>query len=109
MKKTSTGLEENIAGLLAYVLGWITGIVFLVIEKENKTVKFHAAQSLVWFLGLNVLQIILRFIPIIGWGISMIIGIIGLVTWIYLMVSAYQGKKVHMPLAGKIAEDIAKK
>ena len=47
MEKTSTGLDENVAGLLCYILGWITGIVFLVIEPDNKFVRFHALQSII--------------------------------------------------------------
>jgi len=58
MEKTSTGLQENIAGLLCYVLGWVTGIIFLFIEKENKFVRFHAVQSIVVF---GVLSIIPHF------------------------------------------------
>ena len=55
MIKTSMGLDESVAGLLCYIVGWITGIVFLVLEKENKFVRFHALQSLLTFLPLSVL------------------------------------------------------
>jgi len=48
---TGTGLQQNVAGLLCYVLGWITGIIFLVIEKDNKFIRFHAVQSIVVFWG----------------------------------------------------------
>ena len=66
MEKTSTGLDENVAGLLCYVLGWISGIVFLLIEPENKFVRFHAIQSIIVFGILNVAGIILNLIPFIG-------------------------------------------
>ena len=55
MAKTSIGMEENIAGLLCYLLIWVTGIIFFFLEKENKTVKFHALQSILTFLPLNIL------------------------------------------------------
>jgi hypothetical protein len=61
--KSSTGLDENIAGLLCYVAGWVTGIIFLVIEKDSKTVKFHAWQSIFTFGGLTIISIALGFIP----------------------------------------------
>ena len=104
MDKTSTGLSENIAGLLCYVLGWISGIVFLLIEQENKFVRFHAIQSIVVFGAITVIQIILGFIPIIGLVLSYIIWLISLVLWIVLMVKAYQGQKYKLPWAGEFAE-----
>ena len=104
MEKTSTGLQENVASLLCYLLGWITGLIFLLIEKENKTVRFHALQSIVIFGGLFVLNIILGFIPVVGWILIPIIGILSLVLWIVLMVTSFQGKKVRIPFASEIAE-----
>ena len=49
MEKSSTGLAENVAGLLCYVLGWVSGLVFILIEKENRFVRFHAIQSIYVF------------------------------------------------------------
>ena len=66
MEKTSTGLDENIAGLLCYVLGWISGLVFILIEKENKFVRFHAIQSIIVFGAITVASFILSWIPFIG-------------------------------------------
>ena len=54
MAETSTGLKENTAGVLCYVLGWVTGIVFLIIEPKNKFVRFHALQSIITFAAVNV-------------------------------------------------------
>jgi uncharacterized membrane protein len=103
-KKTSTGLDENVAGLLCYVLGWVTGIVFLILEKDNKFVRFHAMQSIVTFGAITVIQIILNFIPIIGWILSLLVYLASLVLWIVLMVKAYQGQRYKLPVAGNIAE-----
>jgi uncharacterized membrane protein len=107
MAKTSTGLEENIAGLLSYVLGWITGLIFFLIEKENKFVRFHAMQSIIVFGPLTVASFILSVIPVIGWIISWLISILALVLWIILMIKAYQGQKYKLPWAGDLAEKYA--
>ena len=107
MAKTSTGLEENIAGLLCYVLGWISGLVFFLIEKENKFVRFHAMQSIIVFGTLCVAGIILGWIPFIGWLIKWLISVLALVLWIVLMVKAYQGQKYKLPWAGNLAEKYA--
>jgi uncharacterized membrane protein len=106
---TMTELKPNIAGLLCYVVGWITGIVFLILEKKNQFVRFHAWQSIVTFGALTVIQIILSFIPIVGWIIGWIIWVLTIVLWILLMYRAYQGKKYKLPIAGNIAENRLKK
>lgn len=109
------GLQENVAGLLCYVLGWLTGIIFLLIDKRP-FVKFHAAQSIVVFGGLTILRIGLMFMGgitggVIGWGVLGMIGLaislIGLVLWILLMVKAYQHVLYKVPIAAPIAENIA--
>ena len=104
MAKTSTGLEENVAGLLCYVLGWITGLVFFLIEKENKFVRFHALQSIIVFGILSIAGIVIGWIPIIGGIIGALIGLLSLVLWIILMIKAYQGEKFKLPWAGDLAE-----
>ena len=102
MEKTSTGLDENVAGLLCYVLGWISGIVFLLIEPENKFVRFHAIQSIIVFGILNIAGIILNLIPFIGW----IVPAVGFILWVVLMVKAYQGTRYKIPWAGNLAEKL---
>ena len=102
--KTSTGLEPNIAGLLCYAAGWITGLVFYFVEKEDRFVRFHAMQSIVVFGALTVAGLVLSVIPILGWIIGWLLGILGLVLWILLMVKAYQGQMYKVPWAGNIAE-----
>ena len=102
--KTNMGLEPNIAGLLCYLLGWVTGLVFLVLEKENKFVRFHAMQSIATFGALTVVIIILNFIPYIGWILAWLVNLLGLALWIILMVKAYQGQTYKLPWAGNFAE-----
>jgi len=104
MTKTSLGMEENIEGVLAYILGWVTGIVFYLLEKDSKFVRFHAMQSIIVFLPLSVIAWILAFIPFIGWIISSLIWILSLILWIVLMIKAYQGEMYKVPIAGDIAE-----
>ena len=100
MENTSTGIKENIAGLLCYLLAWITGLIFLLIEKENKTVRFHAWQSIFVFLPLTILSMVLSIVPVIGW----IITVITFVFWLVLMYKAYKGEKYKVRWAGDSAE-----
>jgi uncharacterized membrane protein len=102
--KSSTGMEPNLAALLSYVAGVVTGIIFWVIEKDSSYVKFHAMQSTILFGGWFVLYIILGFIPVIGWIIQMIGGLGILVLWILLMIKAYGGERFKLPVIGDIAE-----
>jgi len=104
MEKTSTGLNENVAGLLCYVLGWISGLVFILIEKNNKFVRFHAMQSIIVFGAITVASFILSWIPLLGSFLSIILSLLALVLWIVLMVKAYQGTKYKLPWAGNLAE-----
>ncbi|SDO29242.1 DUF4870 domain-containing protein [Halobacillus aidingensis] len=104
-KKSSTGLEENVGGLLAYLLGFISGIVFLLIEKENEFIRFHAMQSVILFGFFFVFGFVVNFIPIIGLFVSLLMAPVSLVLWILLMVKAYQGERYHLPVTGKMAEE----
>ncbi|MFC1913697.1 DUF4870 domain-containing protein [Chloroflexota bacterium] len=103
---STTGLEPNVAGLLCYLGGWITGIVFLVIEKKNKFVRFHALQSIVTFGALTVASGFLTWIPFFGGFFGAVIGILTFILWILLMVKAYQGELYKVPVAGHVAEGI---
>jgi uncharacterized membrane protein len=110
----STGLQENVAGLLCYLLGWLTGLIFLLIDKRP-FVRFHAAQSIVVFGALTVIRIILGFALLGGgligfslWGLLIsAVWLIWLVLWIVLMITAYQGKRLEVPIAAPIAKNIA--
>ncbi len=96
MAKSSTGLEENVAALLSYVVGWITGLIFFLIEKDSKFVKFHAMQSIITFGAAAILS----FIPFLNF----VVWIIAFILWILLMIKAYQGVKFKLPLIGDLAE-----
>jgi uncharacterized membrane protein len=117
-----SGLRENVAGLLCYVVGWITGIIFLIVDKRP-TVRFHAAQSIVVFGALNVLRVVITFgfmgtwrygYGALGfwslWGlVSWVLTLVTLILWVVLMVTAYQGKRVEIPIAAGIANSIVGK
>lgn len=104
---TSTGLDPNLAALLSYLLGFVTGILFLVIERRSSYVRFHAYQSTVTFLGLVVLQFVCGFVPLIGWIASALLGVASLVVWVLMMVKAIQGERYKLPIVGDLAEERA--
>jgi len=107
-ERTSTGLPENVAGLLCYLGVWITGIIFLILEPKNRFVRFHALQSIVTFGGLAIIGfivgIMLSFLPFFVATMSTALGILGFILWIVLMVKAYQGEMYKLPVAGALAE-----
>jgi len=100
-ERSSTGLEENVAGFLCYLLGFITGIVFLVAEKKSSFVKFHAKQSTITSLILFVILLVIGWIPILG----ALVWVLSLILWVVLMIKALQGKRYSLPIVGKMAED----
>ena len=102
-EQSSTGLEENVAGFLCYLIGFITGILFLMVEKKSSFVKFHAKQSTITFLGLFVITLLIGWIPLIGLLIYLI-WVLSLILWLFLMIKALRGERYLLPIVGKIAE-----
>ena len=117
--KTSMGLEENVAGALCYLGLWLTGIIFYFMEKDNKTVRFHAMQSIVTFIPLSIIGWIFQsgilwggygyyyygyggggILSLLGWAVWAITGLL----WLILMFKAYSGEKFKLPVVGDIAE-----
>ena len=106
----TSGIAENIAGLLCYVLGWVTGLIFFLIDKRP-FVRFHAAQSIVVFGGLTIILIALRMIFItgafpFGFGLRSLVYILSFVLWVLLMIKAYQGEKFRVPIAADLADQL---
>lgn len=113
----STGMSNNVAGLLCYVVGWITGLIFLLIEpyKNDKFVRFHAFQSIFFnisligvYIAVFILSIILGFITkglsILIMGPVMLLVWLGiLATWIFLMIKAYNNQTFKLPIIGDLA------
>jgi uncharacterized membrane protein len=114
------GLAENVAGALCYVLGWITGIIFLLIDKRP-FVKFHAAQSIVVFGGLHIISVVLGIflgVSLFSGGLHLfgpgflvlhLVNLVAFVLWILLMIKAYQGERFKLPVVSDFAEGIAGK
>ncbi|MEP7272522.1 MAG: DUF4870 domain-containing protein [Acidobacteriota bacterium] len=114
---TSSGLQPNVAGLLCYVAGLVTGILFLVLDPYNKDrfVRFHAFQAIflhVAWIGLWIVTSILdSFLP---WGLGIVVTLLqlamwlgGIALWVYAMIKAYNNEKFKIPLIGDIAEQQA--
>ena len=108
MKKSVFGLDENIAGAISYLLAFLSGIIVLVMEKENKFVRFHALQSTIWFLIVSVLSWmvgLLTGIPILGLlfvFVQWALGIVIFISWLGLMVMAFQNKTFKIPVIGNV-------
>lgn len=121
------GLEPNVAGALAYLFGFVTGLIFFLVEEDDAFVRFHAAQSIVVFGGLFVIFIVFNIINgvitaalvtaggLFVWNLlSLIFSLIWLVLslgslglWLYLMVKAYNGERPEIPIAARYAKDLA--
>ena len=111
---SSTGIEPNVAAALSYMLGLITGIIFLVLEKDNKYVRFHAAQSIatsviiiVIGVGVSMVSSVLVFIPVLG-RLAVLLLTLGLsigtfILWVLLLIKSYQGEEWELPVAGGFA------
>lgn len=115
---TSTGIDPQLSGLLCYILGIITGLIFFLIEKKNDVVRFHAAQSIVFCVGVFVLMIALQIFQFIlfqiSWGLggvfsllSVLVWLATFVLWVVLLVKGYSGRKWKLPIVGDIAERLA--
>ena len=117
-QSAQSGMSENVAGLLCYLVGWVTGIIFFLIDKRP-FVRFHAAQSIVVFGGLFAIRLVLGVFfgagyMMMGFGsfgliaaLYSLIGLVGLVLWILLMVKAYQHEKFEVPIAAGIAKSFS--
>ena len=107
MAKTSVNIEENVASMICYLGVWVTGLIFFLIEKENRTVRFHALQSLITFIGVFIVYFIINVISIFVpffWVFGALFGLLVFILWIILMVKAYQGEYFKLPIIGDIAE-----
>ena len=110
-------MTDNMAGALCYLVGFITGILFLVLEpyNRNRDIRFHAFQSIflniAWvalWIVITILLIPFRYIPFLGLFISLVlqsvIGLGGFIAWLYMMFKTYNGEKIVLPVIGPMAE-----
>jgi uncharacterized membrane protein len=112
----TAGLEENVAGLLCYILGWVTGLIFLLIDKRP-FVKFHAAQSIAMSIAVFVLYFVLGvFIGVLhvmhlGLLALLLYPLLGLALfalWVFVMYKAYLHEKFKLPIIGNLVEGMVK-
>jgi uncharacterized membrane protein len=119
LRPTSMGMDANIAAGLSYIVGWITGLIFFIMEKQNRFVRFHAMQSILFSAALTAFYVLLNIvsfalaiasIPFLGLllsGIGFLVAIVTLVVWIFLVINAFQGKYFKLPVLGNYAERYA--
>ncbi len=96
--------NENLMGAASYLLGFVTGIIFLIVEKQSKFVRFHAMQSTILYGGIFILNIALGFIPILGWLVGLLLSFVAFILWIICMWKAFQGEMYKVPYVGNLAE-----
>lgn len=103
-KSHGTGLPSNVAATLTYAFGALSGIVFLMIERDDKFVRFHAWQSTLTFLGAMLLSLLVASFPVFGWllNVALSAGLVAL--WLLLMFKAFSGERFKLPYVGEIAE-----
>lgn len=114
------GLDPNLAGALSYLLGALTGILFLVIDGQRPFVRFHAMQAItvtiaavILSVALGVATALLAVVPVLGWLIGLLLSLgfsaAALVLWLYLMYRAWQGDEWEVPIAGRYARQLAER
>ena len=107
---TSAGMTDNVAGALSYLLGFVTGILFLVLEpyNRNRAVRFHAFQSIFLSVGIIILHFVVSSLSVMSLALtlllSMLLSLASLVIWLFMMWKTYQGEKVVLPVVGPLAE-----
>jgi uncharacterized membrane protein len=105
-ERTSSGFDANVAAALSYLVGFVSGLIFLLVEKDNKFVRFHAMQSTLFFIGIVVIDVLLQVIPILGALVVIFLLIpLSAVVWLMMMYKAYQGEDYKLPLVGQWAAD----
>ena len=126
--KSSTGLDENIAALLSYIFGWVSGLIFFLMEKDSRLVRFHAMQSILFNVLFGVLAFVLWIVLFVLFlilsqvsdALTTIVGLLSmllwllllvgvLVGWILCLVKAYQGQYFKLPIIGNFAEKFSAK
>jgi uncharacterized membrane protein len=126
--KSSTGLDENIAALLSYIFGWVSGLVFFLIEKDSRLVRFHAMQSLLFNVVIAVVGIALWIVLFIVFMIAAqisgvlttLLSLVSILVWvaflivifgglIFCLVKAFQGQYFKLPVIGNFAEKFSAK
>jgi len=106
----SSGMDKKTAALLSYLVGWITGIIFLFVGKDDPDVKYHAAQSIVFFGGITIIEILVNIVTSISSSLSFLgwlvflLNIVAFVGWLYCLYKAWTGNgaRFEIPVIGSI-------
>ena len=103
---TTLKLDPNVAAALAYLGGMLSGIAFLILEKQNRYVRFHAMQSTITFILVLIADLLLMGLGVVGWVLALpfIIGVV--VLWVFLMFKAMNGEQYKLPYVGDWAEHL---
>ncbi|BCX14098.1 MAG: membrane protein [Candidatus Dojkabacteria bacterium] len=113
--QSGTGLQPNISATLSYLFGFVTGLIFFLIEKDNKFVKFHAMQSTITSLGFTFVYfffmmfafVLPSFLSLLMWCLISLMALSYLGLMIFLMYKAYSNEKFMLPLVGSLAEKLS--
>ncbi|MDT3699793.1 MAG: DUF4870 domain-containing protein [Thermincola sp.] len=103
-EKTSLGLTPSLTAALAYLLGFVSGIIVFVLERENRFVRFHSMQSILLSIVFFVLNVVVGFIPIVGPLLGIIVCLGGVLCWLIALVKAAQGYYYKLPIIGDYAD-----
>jgi len=102
-ERTSMGMGARTAGWLSYLGGWVTGLIFLLLKRENRFVRFHAMQSLIFFGAISMVTTVFSHILLLGFS-GAGLGFVSFICWIVLMVAAARGRYYKLPIIGDYAE-----
>jgi uncharacterized membrane protein len=101
--RTALGMRARTAGWLCYLFGWVTGLIFLLLERDSRFVRFHAMQSILFFGTLSILEEVFSHLPFFG-PLGGALGLVMFIGWIVLMVKANRGQYYKLPLFGDLAD-----
>jgi uncharacterized membrane protein len=103
-ESTSLGMRARTAGWLCYLFGWVTGLIFFLLERGNRFVRFHAMQSMLFFGILSILEWVFSHLPFFFGPIGGVLGLVMFVGWIVMIVKAHRGEYYKLPFFGDLAE-----
>ena len=103
LERTGLGMKARTAGWLCYLFAWVTGLIFFLLERESRFVRFHAMQSILFFGILGVLEWVFSRLPYFG-TIGGALGVVMFIGWIVMMVKAHRGEYYKIPFFGDLAE-----